>query len=457
MSLVSDFRRCYSALFVLLLASVHATGAHAAASVVQSGVVTEHAERFARASGLSALADDEMAGVVAQAGSLFVADKITPKELGDDPFANFTYYRMGMDVKLDMNLNIAKLQLGCGGVNDLLTGPGCDLDIDYLSFMGINATGDRPAASGPDSKFQMTRPYIELAIKNDGQPNREIVGFKIGAERVNGALSFGREYTASTANLEKGGTCNPSATVGVGVLNCHSGINSISGFLSLEMSAGFNARANIAGFIETDLRGCLGRMTPSFGSCNSGTRPFFVEAGGTRLDVLHAAAAKLLVDNIDLNCQWWNLAVCYPAQLVANAIVDEGYGQLIVDTRLLHFLTVPNTENFFISFQREPVAYPNYSKNVPPSNIPFDACYAAYAPVPARCSSRYAPPANTGWWLNAPGAKLLNIAPPDKINVGNVSLSTVVSLLGPEGRLIIENPKLGMSPTDNCYGAASFC
>lgn len=409
---------------------------------------------------MTAMDEAEMSEVNGQAGSLFVADRITPNELENpNAYSGYTFYRMGLDAKLEMNLNISKLQLGCGGVNDLLvsTTP-CDLDIDYLSFMGINAAGDRPATTGPDSKFQMIRPYIELAIKNDGNPAlREVVGIKIGAQRVNGALSFGREYTTATTNLEKGGTCNPSATVGTGVLNCHSGANSLSGFLSLEMSAGFNARANIAGFITTDLDGCFGRMTPSFGRCNSGTNPFFVEASGTRLDILHAAAARLEVSAIDLNCQWWNILVCGPAQLVANAIVTEGYGQLKINTRLLHYLTVPNTENFFISFQREPVSYPNYSKTRPANNIAYDICNPAYGQQTPRCASGYAPPANTGWWLNAPGAKLLNIAPPDRINVGNVDLGTVISLLGPEGQLLIDNPKLGMSPSDNCFGTASFC
>lgn len=411
---------------------------------------------------MEAIGDEELGEVTGQAGSLFVADKILPNEL-ENPngsgYSNFTFYRMGLDAKLQMNLNMSKLQAGCGGVNDLLTTtPACDLDLDYLSFMGINAAGDRPATNGPDSRFELVRPYIELAVKNDGDPTRrEIVGIKIGAQRVNGALSIGREYTTGTTNLERGGTCNPSATVGDSVLACHSGVNSLSGFLSLEMSAGFNARADIAGFITTDLEGCLGRMSPSFGQCNSGTTPFFVEASGTRLDVLHAAAAKLLVSNVDLNCQWWNILVCGPAQLVANAIISEGYGQLKINTRLLHYLTVPNTENFFLSFQREPVAYPNYSKTRPANNVAFDICNPAYGQQTARCASGYAPAANTGWWLNAPGAKLLNIAPPDRINVGYVDLGTVISLLGPEGRLLIENPKLGMTPTDNCYGAATFC
>lgn len=410
------------------------------------------------ADGMRPMADDELAQVNARDGGMFVADRILPDELaGAGTHTDYTFLRMGLDSQVALNMNLGKVQLGCGGINDSLTGtPGCDIDIDYLSLMGINAAGDRPSADGAASDFLMTRPYIELAVRNEGsRTQREVVGIKIGAERVNGALSFGRVYDTATANLERGGACDPGASTGAGVLNCNSGLNSISGFLSLEMSAGFKARAYIFPY-TVDLDGCLGRLSPGFGQCDSATTPFFVEAGGTRLDVLHAAAAKLLVSDIDLGCAWWD-AACFTAQGFADLIVDDGYGQLRINTRLLHFLTVPDTENFFMSFQREPVAWPNYSKGPPPADLLFDACNPAYGQVTARCSSGYAPVANTGWWLNAPGAKLLNILPPDRIDVGSVSWAEAISLFGPEGALIIDNPRLGLLPASNCYGPAMFC
>lgn len=452
---VSEIRRLACAVLLLCATVVHARVDDAELDLASLTPMPVPAVTGQDRLGLRPMNDDDLRAVHGQDGSLFVADTIQPNELvGANAYSNFTFKRMGLDARLDVNLNIGKVQLGCGGINDALSGgPACDIDIDYLSLMGINATGDRPSPLGPDSDFSFIRPYIELAIKNENSRTlREVAGIKVGAQRVNGALSMGRQYNTNTSNLENPGeTCNPAATVGAGVLGCNSGVNSISGFLSLEMSAGFNARANIAGFINTNLEGCFGRLSPGFGRCNSNTTPFFVDAGGTRLDVLHAAAARLEVSNIDT--PWW----CFGCDLIVNAIISEGYGQLVIDTRLLHYLTVPNTENFFFSFQREPIAYPNYGKAPPPSNIPFDACNPAYGQRTARCNSAYAPVANTGWWLNAPGAKLLNIAPPDRINVGTVDLGTVISLLGPSGRLVIDNPKLGMTPSDNCYGAAQFC
>jgi len=418
---------------------------------------------------MEALLDEELSNISGQDGSLFLSDHIAPGELSGAPAggsANFDFYRMGMDVKMNLNMNIAKFQLGCGGVNDLLTtSPACDIDIDYLSFMGINNAGTLPSADGPDSAFELLRPYVELAIKNASSPTmREVVGFKVGGQKINGALSIGRDYTgvggygaeANLVNQEHGGTCDTGATVGQDVVNCHSGINSVSGFLALELSAAIRARANILGF-NADLDTCFGRMNPSKYGCNSGTTPFFVDAGGTRISTLHVAAAKLNVNNIDLNCSFWNWAVCYPAQLIANGIVDEGYGQLVIDTRLVHYLLTPDTENFFLSLQREPVSWPNYSKAPPPSNVAFDSCNPVYGQSTDRCSSGYAPAANTGWWLNAPGVKILNIDPPQRLNIGNVSAGTALSLLGPEGRLIIDNPKIDLRRVDNCHGAAIFC
>ncbi|MEE4250500.1 MAG: hypothetical protein V2I38_07915, partial [Alcanivoracaceae bacterium] len=179
------------------------------------------------------LEDEELADITGQNGSLFLSDHISPNELtgagSANTHANFDFYRMGMDVKLNLNLNIAKFQLGCGGVNDLLTtSPACDLDIDYLSFMGINPAGTLPSADGADSMFELLRPYVELAIKNDhSTTQREVVGLKIGGQRINGALSIGRDYTGvggygvepNLTNQENGGACNPSATTGSGVLN----------------------------------------------------------------------------------------------------------------------------------------------------------------------------------------------------------------------------------------------
>src|SRR5690554_25734 len=93
------------------------------------------------------------------------------------------FYRAGLDAVLELNANIQKLQLGCGGIN----GPGCDIDIDNLSLSG-QCDSNRPGCSAA-----LTRPFLEFAIKNDDTKTmREVVGFRLSAENALGMLTFGQ-------------------------------------------------------------------------------------------------------------------------------------------------------------------------------------------------------------------------------------------------------------------------
>jgi hypothetical protein len=405
---------------------------------------------------------------------------------------------MGMDVKLDLNANISKLQLGCGGVNDLLTGArGCDLDIDYVGFMGLNGTKDRPGIAG--SPFTLTRPFIEIAFKNDNNAaKREVVGFRIGAQNINGAIRMGRDYTntgfsdertdnISIPNLENGDICNPSASTGAGVVGCHSGLNTISGYLAgLELSAGFDASVKIcdplafcdktgpttwdtscsifdltcADPITAYVKGCLGRI--GYSPCSTSDTPFFIDAGGTRLSVLDVAAAKLKLKIQDASGN--NIPLL-------SGISVEGYGELRLNTRQVHYLLAPDSSDFFLSFQRERVSWPRYTKTTPAADYTaagypstdirhYNSCNSSWGQDGARCYSAYSPTANTGWWLSAANAKLLNLLPGDRIDVpelqtlGGLATAAFSANSSP---LIIENPKLGFIAADNCYGSARFC
>jgi hypothetical protein len=73
--------------------------------------------------------------------------------------SNIGFYKLGMEAQVDLNANIKKLQLGCGGVN----GAGaCDIDIDYLSLSGVADTSTGRASSSAT----ITNPFIQFAIKN---------------------------------------------------------------------------------------------------------------------------------------------------------------------------------------------------------------------------------------------------------------------------------------------------
>lgn len=459
------FATCLSFLCTLLLASTAtATSPHEgnpAAAII--------AGDYASSRGMVEMDDSSLGHEVAQAGGLILADRIAPNSLTGagtaDTYANFSYYRMGLDAKLGLNANISKLQLGCGGVNDLLNGPSCDLDIDYVGFMGLNAAGDKPGA--PGSLFEMTRPFIEIAVKNENNPAlREVVGFRIGAQSINGALRMGRDYTnqgfadatsvnGTITNQESGlANCNPSKTAGSLVGGCHSGINSLSGYLAgLEISAGMPASmvVNVLGITSTyNADACLGRIDYN-GVCSVNDNPFFVDAGGTRIKSLNVRAAPLEL----------SLVICVTA-----------YGGLNIGLNQVHYLTTPKSSDFFLSFQRERVSWPRYTKTTPSSDLAallpslsatdprrFDSCNSAYGQVTARCGSAYSPAANTGWWLSASNAKIMNLRPTDRINAGGpYTVGDLLSALSPANSpIIVDNPKLDMIAADNCYGTARFC
>lgn len=401
--------------------------------------------------GMVALTDADLSGVTGQA--LFVSDKIGPDSLPGynqaDTFGNFTYYRMGMDIDLSMNANIAKLQLGCGGVNDALDPTLCDIDLDYVRFMGrSNTVGGAPctaanctnAATPATSEFLLRRPYVELAIKNDGTANREVVGFKLGAQVADGYVGVGRRYANGNVNAENGGTCN-NGTAGASTLACHSGANSISGFLGAELSAALNVRCSsflcaVGG--ASNVRVCVGATARTDDLCNASTNDnLFIDVSGTRMSQLATSALALEVSN---------------AGLLSLLGITTGYSQLTASLRMLHGFTLINTNDFFISFQRERVSWPRYSKTLPPNNG-VDACNPAYGTVPGRCNSAYAVASNTGWWMNVPEAKVVEVYAPD---YGPLTIGELTTALSQPG-LPLVNPELGLTPPKNCYGTARFC
>lgn len=164
------------------------------------------------ASRLQAMSDEQLSATVGQALMNLTytaptdAVNLESKRIGGDK--NIGFYKMGMEADMELNANIRKLQLGCGGVN----GPGCDLDIDYLSLSGVADSNTGRAASSA----KISNPFLEFAIKNpDRAATREVVGLRASAEAIQGMLTFG---------LENGP--NPS------------GINSLSGYMEVAAAGG---------------------------------------------------------------------------------------------------------------------------------------------------------------------------------------------------------------------------
>lgn len=406
---------------------------------------------------MTSISETELGDVSAQ--GLFWSDKITGSELaGANVYSTpFNFYRVGLDGELALNVNIGKTQLGCGGVNDFLGAKaGCDIDIDYAALMGRSGT----AVGNPLSAFVLKRPYIELAIKNDGNPvQREVVGLKIGAQSADGAITAGRRYEAGQTNQENmlANGCTGVST-GAGALGCHSGINSVSGFLGADMSLSMGVRATILG-LPLLAMGCTGHTayTGRDEACgNTRNDALFVDLAGTRMQTMGLTNAKLKLSDASLAGVDCIFGIC-----VAD-ILSTATASLNADLRLVHKLTLENTNDFFLSFQREAVAYPRYSKLTPIEemtrngtiNTAYDAC-AVTASRTQRCNSAYAVPANTGWWMNLPSVKLLDVYNPEA-NIGSVSVAEAITLLGPPG-FQINQAEFNLTPGKNCYGTTRFC
>lgn len=349
---------------------------------------------------LVALDDKELGGVTAQA--LFVSDVVAG--LGG---SNHTFYRMGLDVDLELNANIDKFALGCGGVNNRLVAAACDIDMDYVRLMG--RSGSAPGAA-VTSNFKLTRPYIEVAIKNDGNAAlREVIGIKIGAQEADGFFGVGRTYANGQTNEEHGGTCDRGSP-GAAALACHSGLNRVSGNLRVEMSATLPVVANILG-IDFNETGCFGNTANAGDDCGAADA-YFTNLVGTRM-----SEATLRDVPIKLN-----------GGFLSAIGLSQAYADVRENLRFVHGFALIGTDDFFLSFQREQVRYPNYQK------------------------TGYSPTANTGWWMNVPDVKLLNI------QGAQVTLNGIPEALSALGEGVnLENIELNQTPPINCYGGSRFC
>ncbi len=184
---------------------------------------------YANSTTLQSMSDEQLSDTTGQA--LMSLSYIAPtdatnleaKRLGSEK--NVGFYKLGLEAELELNANIKKLQLGCGGVN----GAGnCDIDIDNLSLSGLgnsatsntNSTSDRAARVG--SSAVLTNPFIQFAIKNPNSAStREVIGINLSSEKATGLMTFGTENLVDSSNN--------------GIPN---GINSLSGYMMIAPQTG---------------------------------------------------------------------------------------------------------------------------------------------------------------------------------------------------------------------------
>ncbi|MBJ9986002.1 hypothetical protein IAE19_11205 [Acinetobacter sp. S40] len=195
--------------------------------------------------------DSELAQIQGQA--LMNLSYIAPTDPANlerkrDPNSNIGFYKLGLEADLELNVNIKKLQLGCGGAN----GAGnCDIDIDNLSLSGLgnSATSntdtaiDRNARAG--SSAVLTNPFIQFAIKNPNTAaTRQVVGINLSAEKAIGLITFGTENTGQPNGINSlSGYMQVAPTTGTALVNGY-GTSLVSGEEArgqLKQSDGYNA------------------------------------------------------------------------------------------------------------------------------------------------------------------------------------------------------------------------
>ena len=158
---------------------------------------------------LTSLDDQQMSEVTGQA--LLNLNYVAPG--GSNPNGNMGFYRLGLEAQLELNANIKKLQLGCGGVK----GTGCDIDIDNIALTGITSSTAQGAGVGTD--FKLTNPFIEFAIQNpDSAATRTITGFRLGALSARGIMNIGSNGDLNTL-ADDTGINSLSGDIGVRVTN----------------------------------------------------------------------------------------------------------------------------------------------------------------------------------------------------------------------------------------------
>ena len=350
------------------------------------------------------ISDEQLANVTGQA--LLVTDYIAPSGAAGGP-RDFLFYRMGLDAEVALNMNIDKLQLGCGGFNETIR-TGCDIDMDYVRFMGRSPAGvsnpNQPAGAGRagdpvTSDFILHRPYIELAIREGSTPgSREVAGFKVSAEWADGFFGVGR--------FENG---------------VHTGVNSMSGFLDVYLSA-------YARFTSTlgNGAGCIGRPT-GYSACNGNDEFFNVPVQyttGTRMTELYIPGVELK----NLHGASGLLSILQGSDL---------YAQMSARLIELHGFEVAMAEDFFVSFQREAIQYPTYNHS--------------------NNGGQYSHQANAGWWMNVPRVELRDLSPAT-IGLGCpgfacLGLLDAFSYPGIDAGY----PDMQSRPPINCHGNYQFC
>lgn len=403
-----------------------------------------------QAADLQALNDSELSDVTGQA--LMSLTYISPTDSQNKMSGQGVgFYKLGMEAELELNANIKKLQLGCGGANGA---NGCDIDIDNLSLSGVSDTRDGRAGSSA----KLTNPFLEFAIKNpDSAATREVVGLRLSAEKALGLLTLGDENSDSP-----------------------NGINSLSGALKIKPTTGTaNTAVRSMSYSDTGMKingkiKLLGSLIqPDFDTNDYNLQLQSTNANlsinGTSIYGTRMSSAKLTgtatIGDLNFGGDINASVKIFPISLVPLTINANGYisglkANLDVDENLGFIHKLPLNNPFSLSLQTSQVHWPGaeYAANrgwwlaiedqidigqVTPSN-PIEVTNDILKQVVPNISS---------YLTNNPPSCPLASCLIAGLNIGQVDLSSANPLYFP-----IKDLKLATQNfAPNCYGGLKFC
>ncbi len=352
---------------------------------------------------LRSLSDEQLSETTGQA--LMTLSYIAPtdvtnleaKRSGGDK--NIGFYKLGLEAELELNANIRKLQLGCGGVN----GAGeCDIDIDNLSLSGMATTPEGRVGSSA----KLTNPFFEFAIRNpNSAATRSVTGLRISAEKALGLLTVG------TNNDQPNGINTLS---GYMVVNGYGNATTQKGTFGLNSGETVNTVADIN--ILACTTGCGNNMPLSAGY---GTG----SAGSNKGITIPSMIAPFSVTNAVVMGNRLKSADVKAIANIPDIPINESSGQLGASLQsqacVIFFICVQNTFfklNTTITGLKADISFSEglgYIHNLPINSPIYLALGQQQLQWPGAKEV-----ASRGWWLSMQ----------DPINLGDISPSSAVSI-----------------------------
>lgn len=390
--------------------------------------------------GMVPMNDSEMATVDGQA--LFMSAQETS--------GSYTFYKMGLDTKLELNANIKELKLG-------ETSTGIDIWAKNVAFgCTANASGVCvDSASATQLKpFVLTRPFIQIATKGANAATREVVGIRLGAENAAGPLSIGNflsfsGYLSATGNItmQAQGTSNAddiAVTCGASTAPCPgplsgTGVNSfgLDGLRSMGLDNGSACVLSICAEFKD--------LTIGFGAVTRSNLPIVLNGRRQTQAFIQNAQLSSAVDSI-VDSMEVIRSNSLPAGLI-NAIkgIISGSVKTQIKTQLATGLgtTVANLETYQIPFNVENL----HSADINSSLFGLSFQKEAGVQYPG-----YAVPMQQGWSMYLPNAFTLSVSQPTTVFVNNIASG------GARAGNIVQLPIPGAGRVyDNCWGTSVFC